>query len=239
MLFPIFWRTESLTRILIAVLAVGIHPGVTLAQQTSEVPKKEHASLFKYKTGKKLPELAVTSQDAGPIGVEMFTHADWGLPPDPLPSYPHPYLVVVSRGADAVVIGVAKKGVSALTADEGFIYSDWEFEVEEILKDNASSPLSVFGGITVTRPGGTLTLHGKEIYARETNFLSFVPGARYLLFLKFLPKTNAYEAFGDMSFRLEQRKVHVLSKSDPLSQTGKTGPTEFLAEVRAAISYRK
>lgn len=224
---------------IVALLSIGGIGDPARGQSQTTAPKKQHAELFKYRTGKKLPELAARSKGEEDVQVEVHQSSGWGLPGTSLPSYPHPYLMVISSGADAVVIGVAKSAASGLTPDEGFIYTDWQFEVEEILKDNISSPLGIFSNITVTRPGGSLTLSGKKVLARHTNFLPFSPGARYLLFLRFLPATNAYEAFGDMSFELTQSKVHKLSRSSPLSWTDEPQTQEFLAEVRAAVSYKR
>lgn len=157
---------------------VWLGSSAVLGQSQPRAAKKEHAERFKFKTGKKIPELAARAKNQEIIEIEVHQSTRWGLPNDILPSYPHPYLVVLSRGADAVVIGVAKSGVSGLTANEEFIYSDWQFEIEEILKDNPSSPLAIFSHVTVTRPGGTLTIHGKQVHARHTNFLPFAAGAR-------------------------------------------------------------
>jgi len=50
-------------------------------------------------------------------------------------------------------------------ADKDFLYTDWNFTVEEVMKTNGNSPVYRGATILVTRPGGKLQVNGRTVYA--------------------------------------------------------------------------
>jgi len=113
--------------------------------------------------------------------------------------------------ADAVVLGTVVRESSFLVPDETFVFTDADVSVSEVVKNNDKSPIYSNQTITVTRPGGTAYLNGREVNVRLNHFQPFVGGRRYLLFLTFLPKTEDYEAFGDKAFLIGASDVHNMS----------------------------
>jgi hypothetical protein len=92
---------------------------------------------------------------------------------------------------DLVVLGTIGNGTSQPTVDEGYIYTDWNLTIQEVLKNNQKSPVQVGQTIVVTRPGGTLEIGGRHVYAR-TDSPQFLSGAEVLLYLRYLPITGTY-----------------------------------------------
>lgn len=92
---------------------------------------------------------------------------------------------------DLVVLGTIGNGTSQPTVDQGYIYTDWNLTLQEILKNNPKSPVQAGQTIVVTRPGGTLEIGGRHVYAR-TDSPEFSPGAEVLLYLRYLPSTGTY-----------------------------------------------
>jgi hypothetical protein len=105
-------------------------------------------------------------------------------------------LGMLTSESDLVVLGKTVQGTSHLNADKDFIYSDWNFSVEEVLKDNIHAAVQPGATILVTRPGGKLQMNGRTVYANCTDFLDFESGQQYLLYLRFVPETGAYAIDG-------------------------------------------
>lgn len=145
------------------------------------------------------------------------------------------WLSKLAASSDAVVIGTVVNKVSQLTKNETFVFTDYDLSVEEVLKDRTSTiqPQSI---ITVTRPGGKILLEGRIINARDKSFKPLVIGGRFLLFLRLIPKTGAYQAVNNKSsFELVNNKVRPLSDApDAKSLGGDLEP--FLSQIRAAIA---
>lgn len=96
---------------------------------------------------------------------------------------------------DLVVVAKASSGSSHPTANQGYIYTDWQFGVEEVLRDNSKAPVRAGATIVVTRPGGVLEIGGRKVYAKLDHFRDFVPNEKLLLYLRFVPETGAYSMF--------------------------------------------
>jgi hypothetical protein len=129
--------------------------------------------------------------------------------PPPYPPYP---LVGMACTSDAAVMGAMGHGSSAPMRGDAFLYTDTEFKVEEVLKDNPKAPIKPGTTIIVTRPGGVLTVKGRTVRAIDPNFKDFRPGRRYLLFLQYIPTTEAYEANAENGFELLGPKVAPLTE---------------------------
>jgi hypothetical protein len=108
------------------------------------------------------------------------------------------YFGKLAERSDAVVRGRVTRKVSHLTEDDAFLFTDYDFVVTEVLKNNVMVPLYTGATITVTRPGGKILLDGVIVKATDDCFAPLPVGNHNLvLFLKFVPETGAYQATGD------------------------------------------
>jgi hypothetical protein len=112
------------------------------------------------------------------------------------PPSPVDELGMLAAESDLVVLGKTGTGTAHMTAEKDFLYTDWNFIVEEVLKSNANSPVYPGATILVTRPGGKLQVNGRTVYATCGDFLDFATGQEYLLYLRFVPETGAYAIGG-------------------------------------------
>jgi hypothetical protein len=96
--------------------------------------------------------------------------------------------------SDVIVLGAADTGISHMTSDKSYLYTDWEFSVERVFKNNPNASVQTGSRITIVAPGGTLQIDGRTIHASELVPLP-AAGQRYLIFLTSVPKTGAYQAF--------------------------------------------
>jgi len=92
--------------------------------------------------------------------------------------------------------------------------------------------------VTVTRPGGSLQLNGRKLSAVLPEFRDFSTGGQYLLFLKFLPTSQDYEAFGRRSFELRDGMILNLTREVLWDgqQSGNEGAAVVLADARTAVA---
>ncbi len=117
------------------------------------------------------------------------------------------------------------------------MFTDFRINVLEVIKDNAKAPIGIGSDITVTRPGGTLEIAGKEVRAVDDSFKPFQLGGQYVLFLEYIPATGAYRAYADQSFQLlPDGGIAKLTTSQAIKLAESRGDAQrFLNEVRAAV----
>lgn len=115
--------------------------------------------------------------------------------------------------ADAVVLGVIRNKTSQLTEEGSFVFTDYEMEVDEVLKNNEKAPIQLNSLLAITRPGGAVILNGKTIRVTDRSYKLPQIGHRYLLFVRFVPATATYQPLdSESSFELAENKIKRLSE---------------------------
>lgn len=225
--------------------------GLTASKQEEATPiqegvmtdrQKKHSKLFKgysnVTRGKKLRELAAERGN-----VEVIYELEDGQAPrsSELHQYLNKYLQKVRCGADAVVIGSVLSKASQIIEEGTFAFTDYELTVEEILKNNSVTQIQPNSTITVTRSGGTVSLNGHVIRAKDYRNEPLEIGGRYLLFLKFITDTGDYQSFGNSlfedSFRISgDQIIQVSGKSLPFGSRRTAIMNTFMDELRATLN---
>lgn len=199
-------------------------------ESAQELRHREHGKLFDGHHGPKLRDLATRQQ--GDISV-------WEGEPDvimpagsegPRP----PFMQFAVCNADAIVVGTLTSETPQLTPSENFIFTDYEMAVQQVIKPDDSGALTKADKIIVTREGGTLHQGGRTFRADVEGFKPFTAGARYILFLRYVPATGAYMAYANGSFQLDGNKVVALGKPPKDLPEDETA---FLAEAQAAAAH--
>jgi hypothetical protein len=98
--------------------------------------------------------------------------------------------------SDAVVTGKFNASMSHPSASGAALYTDYDFGIDSVLKDNPQSSLRLMPHIVITRPGGTIAVNGGFIQFSNQMFLNPRSGRTYLLFLSQVPATGAYQPAG-------------------------------------------
>ena len=133
---------------------------------------QEYARLYSFRQAPKFSKVIEEKDregDNGDINGWLGERETFYLPGTPEPKMSE-FLAKTSCAADAIVVGSPKSKTSHMTEDETFIYTQYEFTVESILKDNASLPISVGRSLDVTRPGGNIKLDGRRIKIQERSY---------------------------------------------------------------------
>ena len=147
---------QNFSKFVFLVLLGGLlcAAGQTQPQDPSSVtPEKRHevhSKIFHVYWRETIPQLL--GSRSGDLYLEDNKSPGFSGMPSNAPAYPPYILTVHACTSDAVIVATAQAGVSHMTADQKFVYSDWNFTIEQVLKDNAKSHLP--GGMTVvvTRP---------------------------------------------------------------------------------------
>lgn len=99
--------------------------------------------------------------------------------------------------SDVVATGQFIRKISALTANEAFVFTDYEFLIEDVWKSTSIStlqrPQRPGDEITITLPGGTVESNGHKVSASVSNRAPIQTGRTYLLYLQYLPDSRSYK----------------------------------------------
>ncbi len=231
-----------LVTLIIATLAIATATLPTHGQQDSNYKgfknekQKAHSKLYgEYSSGRTLRK---ETEEKGDVLIKRnvgLAGGDVGYVKPTLSQF----LQRMACEADAVVLGTVKEQSSYLTENEKFISTDYEVEVNEVIKNNAAAYISPNATITVTRPGGTVKLDGKTAQAIDESYENLAGDEQYVLFLKFIPDTGAYQAYGGDSgngFEVRGKKVRNLTKeyTTVKSEIAKINALSFLNEIRTS-----
>ena len=188
----------------------GAVPPILWAQQEKPIrpvtpQQKEHSKLYKnFGSNRKLSD-----PNFGRTHIyDLVVPSSWNR----RHIHPTEFLGRIACEADAVIIGTLTDEAAMLTENDSFVFTDYTVQIDEILKDNPSARLITGDSVTVTRPGGTLEIEGRKVQATLDGFNPFNAGRRYLLYLRFMPLTGAYQAFGDRSFELRGKRYIRLTR---------------------------
>jgi hypothetical protein len=135
--------------------------------------------------------------------------------------------------ADLVIEASSAGGRSYLDKSEAHIYTDYVFNVHQLIKNRRRAGLLRIGStITVRREGGSIEVDGRPAVTIENEFPPFNGGEHYILFLKQWPGDNAYEVFGGPQ--------GVFKSGDNITSIATGLPLArqvFLGEVRALLQF--
>jgi hypothetical protein len=141
------------------------------------------------------------------IGTPMVAYSDT----DPQPTATDAFRRL-SCSADAIVVGTVSGKTSQLMNSRQFVFTEYDFFVNEVLKDNQAAPIVLNQPITVVRPGGTVEIDGRIVRAVDDSFRPLTTDNSYLLFLKYLPKTKSYDsAILRGSFKVKDNQLNKLT----------------------------
>lgn len=144
------------------------------------------------------------------IGIELHVGLDELLTE---PETPESYFGKLVDASDAVIRGRVANKVSQITEDDAFIFTDYDVEVKQVLKNNATSPVNTGTTITVTHPGGKIVVNGIIVNVKDDYFTPLPINNDIVLFLKFVSETGAYKLTRHTgSFELDGKVLHPLTE---------------------------
>ncbi len=234
----------SIVTAFLVLLGIGVfysfasRPVKSVSQTKPKKLNKKERSQLVYKGqnnphSEKLKDIAAISK--GEVRIER----EIGLPsltPASAPFDLQTFLAKRACDAEAIVIGRVEGGTSQLTDDGSFIYTAYEFRVENVLKNNPFQSIAEGQTVTILRTGGAIELNGRRIVAEDKAAKTLEAGDRYLLFLSYLSEKSAYAA-DNLGYQIKHEKTIKLTEQK--LQQGLESGTDvqlFTNYVRAALS---
>lgn len=139
-------------------------------------------------------------------------------------------VVFATDRANVIVVGRPVAVHPHLTSNRSFVFSDYEFYVDRVLK-NDGAPLGSM--IVVGCPGGILDYRGKIVETVYPNFEPFSLNDTYLLFLTRIPETGAFQADAYEIYLLKDGKTIPAMTNLPPTAFGDA--ESFEAEVKREV----
>lgn len=100
--------------------------------------------------------------------------------------------------ADLIVIaGITNKN-SQLTENSDWVFTDYELNVFQILKNNTNLASESLKNITLTAIGGAVAAEGRRISLKVNRAIPLRVNREYILFLKYNPILEAFELIGQI-----------------------------------------
>ncbi|MEK6408756.1 MAG: hypothetical protein AABN34_17675 [Acidobacteriota bacterium] len=236
--------------VILALVALGLIYGINRAtsqerkedkERATEIQigvmsstQREHSKLYsRYQPGRRLD---ITQPGLKPGQEEgVYVEAPLEITSDDAPVVTFKdFLTDLTCGADLIVVATPTERTSQLTENREFVFSDYTAVVEEVLKNNPSAQITPNSGITVTRPGGRVSIGGRVVSAFDSSFKPLERGLRYLLFLKYVPKTGAYDSIVKGSFLLNDKEL--LPLTEQYIPTGDSGVRSLSPDVRNILT---
>jgi hypothetical protein len=141
--------------------------------------------------------------------------------------------------SDLVAIGKVTRKISALTENKGFVVTDSEFLISDILMSRKKAGPAIGSVITVATPGGTVVLDGHHITASLANDRLITNGDQYVLFLKYLPDSGSYMPTSLFGFDTTgPTVVPMLTTIAPPAEKFFSNPTLFIQAVRSSTNHQ-
>ncbi len=192
----------GLVWVLIIIVAVSQQKNSDLFDATPvksrELTEKQranskHFNFYRYMRSDDLTSLINVGKRQGSKIVQ--TKVEVGLGPVQRPVSPEVYFEELARASDAVILGQVTQKKSQFTENDGFLFTNYDVAVKEVLKNNLLKPLTSGATIDVIRPGGKVLIDDIIVIAEDRNSLSLPSnGHDIVLFLKFLAETGSYIA---------------------------------------------
>lgn len=153
----------------------------------------------------------------------------------PTPRTPDEEFAILARYADAIVAGTAMSQMSGLNPQHSFVYSDWTFNVTKIFKYTPKIQIQVGAELTVFRPGGSLTINGRRVSARDPGFPEFIVGHQYILYLPAHSDSSSFWGIPGEAFDVTGEKPLLLADEHDPTTLKAFVASASLADLFAAV----
>ena len=125
----------------------------------------------------------IVAKEPSPKDVEVasYSHGQFDLPALPVAK------------SDVIALVHVLQANAHMSQDKSSVYSEFEVRILEVFK-SAQSNVSVGQSVTIERDGGVVRYpNGQQIRYRTTNNGMPKVGGRYVMFLNFIPDSDAYK----------------------------------------------
>lgn len=149
-----------------------------------------------------------------------------------LESYPPPPMPINS---DLIVVGNIQRRQPYLSDNLTIVYTEFTVHIEDILKNQASSPVYAFQPLIMNREGGAIRMPNGRVFRYLVDGIGSMPevGKRYVLFLQ-REKDQDYELV--VGYELTDKEIIPLEDSADRNPIRDLTETQFLSLLKQKIS---
>jgi hypothetical protein len=228
---------------LLAITAIIIIPGRS-QEQNPQV--KSHARKFDENRFPIADYSAVAPSDPKERSKRQekgkkYDKSAWRIYPETTSSmarvdYVNPNLPAVPlKESSAVIVGQITDAKAYLSNDKTGVYSAFTVQIEEVLKNSLSIPLSSASSVEVERDGGRVKFPGGRLLTYTINSQDMpVVGLRYVLFLSNPHGQSDFQVL--TAYELREGKVYPLDDLPNLYRYENADELNFLSELRNRIA---
>jgi hypothetical protein len=105
----------------------------------------------------------------------------------------------VSCKTDVIVRGKIKDKGSQLTENQSFVFTDYDIEIEDVIKNSSPMDLVKTKGLTLTAKGGSIKLDNRVFKVIVERSVPLRVGKDYIFFLKYLPDSQSFSLTTEQS----------------------------------------
>jgi hypothetical protein len=229
------------TPFLTVLFTLGLGGASVFCQQDENIPSETSAALrqleaplfINYMLHVPVETLIAQSKDPTASPIIVAHTVDPMVRVGGLDPGPRAWLHVEAANANLIAIGRPLKRESSLVPDRSFVFTDYEFKVETIIK--GYGPIYEGRQIVVTRPGGSLQIDGREFRAIEPQLPQFELNHRYLLFLRGIPDTNTFLVQVGAAFHLEDGQISSM-RAKPRYMLSPEQESPFIEELNEFVA---
>jgi hypothetical protein len=194
-----------------------------IADYTASDPSDPKERLKRQEKGKKYDKSAWRIYPETTSNMARVDYVDPNLPALPLTE------------SSAVIVGQITDAKAYLSNDKTGVYSSFTVQVNEVLKNSTTVPLSTASSIEVERDGGRVRFPGGRILIYTINSQDMpVVGLRYVLFLTNPHGQSDFEIL--TAYELREGKVYPLDDLPNLYRYENADELNFLSELRNRIA---
>lgn len=201
-------RTVETVVHLLTVSVVGA--SILFGQVSSTLPDlnswelQSHAKLPPYnQPGEKLDDALARGRIGASVQGTAWRGMDFVISDEAPAGFTLPMLLKYYQNlvcqSDSIIVGQVKDLSTHISANGTSVYTDYVLSVGSVLKDIRAQALRPLSQIVFTRQGGAITLANGPVRFIFQEYPDLEPGKEYVLFLRALSGSGAYQALDSFS----------------------------------------
>jgi hypothetical protein len=144
------------------------------------------------------------------------------------------YIHKLTCGADTIFAGRVLRKSSQLSEDKKSVFTDYEIEILDTIKNGTPLALEIGSVATVSRSGGAVKLNGFVVDVLDKSFKRLIVGDKYLLFVDYLSDTESFVSSDrDGVFEISSTVKRFTDSSPKYKYNARNAETEeFIRQIR-------
>lgn len=163
-------------------------PPTTVQRGIMTEKQRKHSKLYRRQTS---PAANLISE-SGDVDWIILDHEDTTDHRGQSPPSQVEYLQKLTCDSDSIVIAKVKNKASQLTEHFNFVFTDYDLNVEQVLKNDSNLDIQTIKNITLHTPGGAVKVDNRTIKIKFERKTPIRVGGEYIFFLDYLSDSDSF-----------------------------------------------